>query len=123
MASGTCRSTITLIETRFNFQYEKKIKLLHSSGVDESTATVEPLSSCILDISQSIESENRPVYYEVKWKTNLCVDSQYRIRQMMKFHNCHFSERHFKHHVYIIESLDYIKTPYVNTIHLNKTRI
>ena len=27
MASGTCRSTITLIVTRFNFQYKKKIKL------------------------------------------------------------------------------------------------
>ena len=76
-----------------------------------------------LDISQSTESENRPVYYEVKWKTNLCVDTQYSIQQMKKSHNCHFSKRRFKPHVYIIESLDYIKTPYVNTIHLNKTRI
>ena len=48
MASGTCRSTITLIVTRFNFQYKKKIKLQNPPGVAESTATAEPLSSCIL---------------------------------------------------------------------------
>ena len=80
----------------------------------ESAATIEPLSSCILDISRSTESENRPGNYEVKRKTNSSADTQYRIQQMMKFHNCQSSKWHCKHHVYIIESLDYIKTLYVS---------